>query len=145
MHVQTWNDSFCQHVSDARRLAGSRAGGKSICRSAGENCDHGWDIDLDDRFSYYVITNNLCLHEGIKNRGGFGLPGVTGVLVLEVPADSAPAKAGLQKNDVILSVNGGRTADVATLLRQSPDPAARQTLTVGVSRNQKEILLSPTP
>jgi S1-C subfamily serine protease len=39
----------------------------------------------------------------------FGLPGVTGVLVLEVPADQkndALAKAGLQKNDVILSVNG---------------------------------------
>jgi hypothetical protein len=36
----------------------------------------------------------------------FGLPGVTGVLVLEVPADSAVAKAGLRKNEVILSVNG---------------------------------------
>ena len=35
-------------------------------------CDHGWDIDLDDGSSFYIITNNLCLHGGIKNREGFG-------------------------------------------------------------------------
>jgi len=34
-------------------------------------CDHGWDIDLDDGSSNYIITNNLCLHGGIKNREGF--------------------------------------------------------------------------
>jgi hypothetical protein len=35
-------------------------------------CDHGWDIDLDDGSSYYFISNNLCLHGGIKNREGYG-------------------------------------------------------------------------
>ncbi|MGH7969782.1 MAG: PDZ domain-containing protein, partial [Limisphaerales bacterium] len=50
----------------------------------------------------------------------FGLPGVTGVLILEVSADSVLAKAGLRKNDVILSVNGAKTADTARLLRQAP-------------------------
>ncbi|MGD1085864.1 MAG: PDZ domain-containing protein [Verrucomicrobiota bacterium] len=75
----------------------------------------------------------------------FGLPGVTGVLVLEIPESSALARMGLRKNDVIVTVNGARIADVAALLRQSPDLAARQTLSVGVSRNQKEIQLSPTP
>jgi hypothetical protein len=35
-------------------------------------CDHGWDIDLDDGSSDHVITNNLCLRGGIKNREGFG-------------------------------------------------------------------------
>jgi hypothetical protein len=35
-------------------------------------CDHGWDIDLDDGSSFYIISNNLCLHGGIKNREGFG-------------------------------------------------------------------------
>ncbi len=71
----------------------------------------------------------------------FGLPGVTGVLVLEIPADSAPAKAGLQKNDVILSVNSAKTADVASLLQLASSLAAGQTLSVGVSRNQKLITL----
>jgi hypothetical protein len=32
----------------------------------------GWDIDLDDGSSFYIITNNLCLRGGIKNREGFG-------------------------------------------------------------------------
>ncbi len=34
-------------------------------------CDHGWDIDLDDGSSNYIIRNNLCLNGGIKNREGF--------------------------------------------------------------------------
>jgi hypothetical protein len=34
-------------------------------------CDHGWDIDLDDGSSNYVIANNLCLAGGIKLREGY--------------------------------------------------------------------------
>jgi hypothetical protein len=34
-------------------------------------CDRGWDIDLDDGSTAYIITNNLCLRGGIKNREGF--------------------------------------------------------------------------
>jgi hypothetical protein len=74
-------------------------------------------------------------------RSAFGLPGVTGVLILEVPPDSPPMKAGLKKNDVILSVNGAKTADVASLLQLAPSLAAGQTLSVGVSRDQKVITL----
>jgi len=33
-------------------------------------CDHGWDIDLDDGSSNYLIYNNLCLNGGIKLREG---------------------------------------------------------------------------
>jgi hypothetical protein len=43
-----------------------------ILRNNRWRCDHGWDIDLDDGSSYYLITRNLCLHGGIKNREGFG-------------------------------------------------------------------------
>ena len=34
-------------------------------------CDRGWDIDLDDGCTNYVIRDNLCLNRGIKNREGF--------------------------------------------------------------------------
>ncbi len=34
-------------------------------------CDHGWDIDLDDGSSNYIIEDNLCLHGGIKLREGY--------------------------------------------------------------------------
>jgi hypothetical protein len=72
----------------------------------------------------------------------FGLPGVTGVLVLEVPADSVIAKAGLRKNDVILSVNGGKTADttaLSALLRQAQSSLVGKSLKLGLSRDQKEL------
>jgi S1-C subfamily serine protease len=72
------------------------------------------------------------------------LPGVTGVLVLEVPVGSVPAKCGLQKGDVILSLNGTRMADVATLLQQAPALADFQSILLGISRQQKEISLNIT-
>jgi hypothetical protein len=34
-------------------------------------CDHGWDIDLDDGASNYVIEDNLLLAGGLKLREGF--------------------------------------------------------------------------
>jgi hypothetical protein len=34
-------------------------------------CDHGWDIDLDDGSSAYVIENNVCLSGGLKFREGY--------------------------------------------------------------------------
>ncbi len=71
----------------------------------------------------------------------FGLPGVTGVLVLEVPAESLLAKAGLRKNDVILSVNGAKTADAAALIKQAPALSANNSLKLGISRDQKEMVV----
>jgi hypothetical protein len=34
-------------------------------------CDHGWDIDLDDGSSNYLITHNVCLNGGLKLREGY--------------------------------------------------------------------------
>jgi len=34
-------------------------------------CDHGWDIDLDDGSTNYHIYNNVCLSGGLKLREGF--------------------------------------------------------------------------
>ena len=78
---------------------------------------------------------------GASEMSAFGLPIVTGVLVLEVPAESSLAKAGLRNNDVILSIDGERTADTATLLRQVSKLPARNSLKVVVSRDQKELVV----
>ncbi|HKW30536.1 MAG TPA: PDZ domain-containing protein [Verrucomicrobiae bacterium] len=75
----------------------------------------------------------------------FGLPGVTGVLVLGVPADSALARAGLRKNDVILSINSGKTADTAALLKQALESSGGSSLKIGISRDQKEMVVQLIP
>jgi S1-C subfamily serine protease len=75
----------------------------------------------------------------------FGLPGLAGVLVLEIPGGSALARSGLQKHDVILSINGTKIAGVAALLRQTAAPAAGRPLVLDISRNQKEITVALPP
>ena len=42
-----------------------------ILRNNRFRCDRGWDIDLDDGSSNFMIYNNLCLNGGIKLREGF--------------------------------------------------------------------------
>lgn len=42
----------------------------TILRHNRMRCDHGWDIDLDDGSSNYLIYNNLCLNGGLKLREG---------------------------------------------------------------------------
>ena len=84
----------------------------------------------------------------IANEGemsAFGLPGVPGVLVLEVSATSALANAGLQKNDVILSVGEDKTEDVTTLLRQVPVAADGRAFQAGIRRHPMNMTLPLEP
>jgi hypothetical protein len=43
----------------------------NIIRNNRFQCDHGWDIDLDDGSSNYQIYNNICLNGGLKLREGY--------------------------------------------------------------------------
>ncbi|MES2708990.1 MAG: peptide-binding protein [Verrucomicrobiota bacterium] len=42
-----------------------------ILRNSRWECHHGWDIDLDDGSSNYLIENNLLLSGGLKLREGY--------------------------------------------------------------------------
>jgi len=94
---------------------------------------------------------HVWLGSSVRNIAGegemsaFGLPGVTGVLVLEIPAGTALEKAGLQKNDVILTIDGIKTTDVSALLLQVPAAVAGQTREVGISREQKQSIVKYMP
>ncbi|UFH57174.1 PDZ domain-containing protein [Spirosoma sp. KNUC1025] len=42
-----------------------------VIRNNRFRCDHGWDVDLDDGSSNYLIYNNVLLNGGLKFREGF--------------------------------------------------------------------------
>ena len=54
----------------ADRLSAKSVRPTVIIRDNVFECANGWDIDLDDGSSNYLITGNLCLRGGIKNREG---------------------------------------------------------------------------
>lgn len=86
--------------------------------------------------------------QGVKVRnildGGemsaYGLPGVTGVLVLDLPAGNPLLKAGLQKDDVIINCNGHTVVNVQDLTATPLKPGAP--LSLGVYRTQTEVRIN---
>ncbi len=52
-----------------------------IIRNNRFQCDHGWDIDLDDGSSNYKIYNNVCLNGGLKLREGYHRTVTNNILV----------------------------------------------------------------
>jgi len=54
--------------------------------------------------------------DGLGDRSAYGLPDESGVLLLEIPAESVLAKAGLIKDDVIFECNGRPVRTVSGLL-----------------------------
>jgi Right handed beta helix region len=65
-----------------------------------------------------------------------GLPGETGVLIVDLPTDSPLAKAGVKKDDVILGANEKKVDTVKDL-------PAKDVTTLSVSRDQNLITLHP--
>lgn len=66
-----WNTPVELSPKELRNLAMRDAVYTSYIRFNRMRCDHGWDIDLDDGCSNYVIEGNLCLSGGIKLREGY--------------------------------------------------------------------------
>ena len=56
-------------------------------------CDQGWDVDLDDGSTNYVITNNVFLSGGLKWREGYYRTGDNNVLVQQRTTPCAPNAA----------------------------------------------------
>jgi hypothetical protein len=65
-------------------------------------CDHGWDVDLDDGSTHYVITNNVFLSGGLKWREGYDRTGNNNVFVKQ---DSTPCAPGGPSTSGCLSVH----------------------------------------
>lgn len=74
-------------------------------------------------------------------RSAAGLPAVAGVLILDVPAKSAAEAAGLRRLDVIVERDGRSIRSLSELLRTTRRTADRTATRLGVSRNQRRIVL----
>jgi membrane-associated protease RseP (regulator of RpoE activity) len=83
-------------------------------------------------FVWQAKVRNIA---GLGDRSAYGLPGETGVLLLSVPPDSLAAKAGLQKDDVILACNGKPVKTIGDL-SAIQDEAAGGKLVLDVRRKQ---------
>lgn len=69
-----WRSSYkemTELVAAEPSLARADATDRTVLRHNRFRCDRGWDIDLDDGSSNYLICDNLCLNGGIKLREGF--------------------------------------------------------------------------
>jgi hypothetical protein len=73
---------------------------------------------------------------GENEMSAYGTPGETGVLVLSVAAGSALEKAGLQKDDVILSLDGKKIIAVSDLIQSQLESG--QSVKLNFLRSQKE-------
>ncbi|MBQ1955264.1 MAG: right-handed parallel beta-helix repeat-containing protein, partial [Clostridia bacterium] len=72
----SWGRDRYWHVpdlddADAWKYAKLDVLGTNVITRSRFRCDRGWDIDLDDGSTDFVITENLCLNGGIKLREGF--------------------------------------------------------------------------
>lgn len=64
-------DEMDRRVAADRSLVELDAREPTILRHNRFRCDHGWDIDLDDGSTNYIIEDNLLLAGGLKFREGF--------------------------------------------------------------------------
>jgi hypothetical protein len=65
-------------------------------------CDHGWDVDLDDGSTNYVITDNVFLSGGLKWREGYDRVADNNVFVKQ---DTTPCAANGTSTSGCMSVH----------------------------------------
>lgn len=87
------------------------------------------------RASYFLQAQVRNI-SGLGDRSAYGLPDESGVLLVNVPAASPAAKAGLQKDDVILACNGQAVRTLENL-QKIRDKAAGQKLSLSITRAQQ--------
>ncbi len=80
---------------------------------------------------------------GAKERAAYGLTADGGILLLDVPAGSDAAKAGLRKDDVIISCNG-KAVNASTDITAMADQAAGGKLALTINRQQKMLPIDLT-
>ena len=77
---------------------------------------------------------------GLGDRSAYGLPDESGILMIHVPEASTAAKAGLKKDDVIISCEGKPVRTVNDLLALAKIVTGKK-LTLTISRQQQSLTI----
>jgi len=122
---------------------------------AEDDFDFNFDFDMQDPTPGADRTFTLFLSGGTflgvhvedvskENMGRYNMRDVRGVGVTEVVKDSPAEKAGLRKDDVILSFNGEAVTSTRKLNRLVSESSADQNVRLTVSRGGSEQEISAT-
>lgn len=118
--------------------------------------DFDFDFDLQDPITQGGDRNFTMFFSGgtflgvhvedvsKENMGRYGMGEVRGVGVTEIVKDSPAEKAGLRKDDVILSFNGEAVTSVRKLNRLVSESSPDQNVRLTISRGGSEQQLSAT-
>lgn len=88
-----------------------------------------------------VSTRDLSAEEA----KAAGLTGIAGAWISEVAPDSAAAKAGLQSNDIIVSIDGENVRSVRHLMRLVSETPDGRALQIGYVRGNAKQTVTVTP
>jgi len=119
----------------------AEAGPKGKAGKGKHKDHHGWNMQFgmsEGRLGAQVSDMSEPL------RGYFGAPATAGVLVNDVVADSAAAKAGIRAGDVIVEVGGEAIDKPWDVITAIGDKKAGDKVSVVIIRDRKRTTLSAT-
>ena len=93
-------------------------------------------VEQVKRFAQAQVRNI----SGLGDRSAYGLPDESGVIVIQVPADSTAAKAGLKKDDVIVACDGKLVRTVNDLVALAKSATGKK-LKLTLSRQQQSVTI----
>ena len=114
-----------------RPITFAAAPGAAVVLSGGARLNLSWK-PYKDRIMQAEVSTKLPFELSAA-----GLADESGVLLIDVPAGSAAARAGLREGDVILRCEGKRVAVAEDLLRILEGVGGGKDVKLGVWRNQR--------
>ncbi len=95
--------------------------------------------ETDETKEYEWLGARIRVVNGLGDQSAFGLPDERGIVIVEVEPGSLIARSGLQKNDVIRSINRNPISSVEEVYAYSEQNRWLGGMRVIIYRNQREI------
>lgn len=93
---------------------------------------------IDDKKEYNWLNATVRAVAGLGDRSAYGLPDEKGIIIVDIKEDSPLVNAGIQKNDVIRTINNKSLTTVEDLFSNTEENRWKGGINITVFRNQKE-------